>query len=80
MTLFLRDLFYTFISYQFANLVKQLSEIAETQILIHFHKGIKNIMARRLDRNALVWGIFTILIATLDVSTKVIDNKYYKQM
>ena len=36
-------------------------------------------MARKLDRNVLVWGIFTILIATLDVSTKVIDNKYYKQ-
>ena len=44
-----------------------------------FHKGTENIMARRLDRNVLVWGIFTILIATLDVSTKVIDNKYYKQ-
>ena len=41
--------------------------------------AIENIMARQLDRNVLVWGIFTILIATLDVSTKVIDNKHYKQ-
>ena len=41
--------------------------------------AIENIMARQLDRNVLVWGIFTILIATLDVSTKVIDSKYYKQ-